>query len=191
MLYIIFIVLTLIGSFLVFKRAPDNQIGYAILVLISSNILILLIFSMISWYAFPIQTFEKETTKTVSLQPLNSETLNGREYYVARDNNGKYVYVTAKKDDDGTLKMYPQTLDGSFKPVIVEDEEEKPYYEWVEVQPLTEKRSDISWLTPFDMRQNPGWWDLQSHVKNNEITFHVPVKSVNYFQTSTTEDSEK
>lgn len=181
MIFYILIVLVFIITFIIIYRTAElhdlfETIMFTFLIGGVINLFVTGILMLIS-VNIP-QEYSMEKTKQY-LSTVDGETLNGREYYLVRQNDlsgTSYLYVTVNKD--GSLD--PKTISSKIK--IFEDEEEKPYVVKTE---KSKKNVDNSWIVPFDARGKYSNWS------NSVLEFHVPKKSTQYYQPVIVQEDQK
>jgi hypothetical protein len=132
---------------------------------------ILAVFMIIISLTFFGHAHSTSSQVTDKLYSVDSETLNGREFYVVNDDD-KTIYITHEKD--GATKANT-VLTEDIK--IYEDEEVEPY---VSMTKTTPQEHDYTWYLPF------------FKIAIGEETFtdpelHIPLKSIKYYVNDNTE----
>lgn len=104
------------------------------------------------------------------LVSVDTETLNGREFYLVKSENHSFTYAT--QHDKGVIS--PQVTWGEDV-TLVEDEEENPY---VVIKAYSVTSPDVSWLIPWVRPSKEKQIDISDEVTRE---FHIPAKSTRYY----------
>jgi energy-coupling factor transporter transmembrane protein EcfT len=159
---IIIITLTLI---IIFNHKKEHAESIIVLSIMGTLILtgIAIGITTLIWSNTTEKTPATEEAK-YSLNPVDNETLNGRQYYLVKDQYGYYTYAIITED------KIIQPHD-TKTPNIIEDEEEKPYLTYTVTGETT---PDGTWLLP--------WLTPNTKETGRTETFHIPTKSTKYYR---------
>lgn len=115
----------------------------------------------------------------VKLEPVDNETLNGRNFYLITNPNKTYTYVVKAKDD----AIEPKFV-GIENVKVYQDEEVKPYAIVIS-QKIVQK--DTSWLMP-NIFTIIGWNSKNERtIISDASEVHIPANGVRYYIPEATE----
>jgi hypothetical protein len=164
--FIIFGIIIVVCAIKTTKNSANDFLDFLLLVAAFSLVSFVVLFGL----SFIWQDEKTLTEITEPLVSIDTETLNGREFYLVKGTEETFSYAT--KDDKGVIT--PQTQHEE-KITIVEDEEENPY---VTIKAYLKTTPDVSWLVPWVRPSVQQGIDISDTM---DLEFHVPAKSTRYY----------